>query len=139
MNNGTMIKTIFLKATPEKVWAYLTEADKLGEWFHPAKETLKAGSDYALMSTTKTDPESKVCWGEVLKANPFDLLIYSFTHDHLAGHETTVRWDLAPLHGGTQLMMTHSGLGESADPLGMLTDHDIGWDEHFGQLREAFA
>jgi len=139
MQNGTLIKTIFLKATPEKVWSYLTEADKLGEWFHPAKENLKAGSSYALKSASEPDPDCKLCWGEVLKANPFDLLIYSFTHDHLAGHETTVRWDLAPVHGGTQLVMTHSGLEEAADPLGMLASHDAGWDKHFGQLREALT
>jgi len=134
MQNGTLIKTIFLKASPEKVWAYLTESDKLGEWFHKAKETLTEGTDYALLSDS--DDNCNVCWGKVLEAKPHSKLVYSFTHDHLGGHETTVTWELAAAYGGTHLVMTHAGLETSAAPLDMLTAHDAGWDNHFSKLRE---
>ena len=137
MQNGTLIKTLFLKATPEKVWAYLTESDKLAEWFHGSRETLTEGQDYYLLSTEKKD--TNLCWGKVLEASPHDKLVYTFTHDHLAGHETTVTWELEAAFGGTQLVMTHSGLDGVAEPLGMLSSHDKGWDDHFSRLREKVA
>ncbi|MBL4639018.1 MAG: SRPBCC domain-containing protein [Kordiimonadaceae bacterium] len=137
MQNGTLIKTLFLKATPEKVWAYLTESDKLAEWFHGSRETLTKGQDYHLLSSDKED--TNLCWGKVLEANPHDKLVYTFTHDHLAGHETTVMWELEAAFGGTQLVMTHSGLDSAAEPLGMLNSHDKGWDDHFSRLHEKVA
>jgi uncharacterized protein YndB with AHSA1/START domain len=45
-----MVKTIYLKAPRERVWAYLTDADKLARWFHEADTALEVGQDYALMS-----------------------------------------------------------------------------------------
>lgn len=134
MQNGTLVKTIFLKATPESVWAYLTEADKLGEWFHKAKETLTEGNEYALLSDS--DDNCSVCWGKVLEAKPHSKLVYSFTHDYLGSHKTTVTWELSAQCDGTQLVMTHTGLETSAKPLDMLTSHDKGWDDHFIKLRE---
>lgn len=134
MQNGTLLKTIFLKATPEKVWAYLTESEKLGEWFHESDKTLSEGNDYALV--TPDGSGTKMCWGKVLESSPFTKLIYTFTHDHLAGHETTVIWELEPAYGGTQLLMTHTGLEGATEPLNMLASHDGGWDDHLGKLRK---
>jgi len=137
MQKGTLVKTLFLKAPPEKVWAYLTESDKLAEWFHRSRDNLRQGEAYALLSDD--NPENNICWGKILQATPHSKLVYSFTHDHLAGHETTVTWELAAQHGGTQLVMTHEGLQTSAAPLDMLSGHDKGWDDHFIKLREKAA
>jgi len=135
MQNGTLVKTIFLKASPEKVWAFLTESDKLALWFHATRKDLKSGDAYALIG----DDDQDLCWGKVLEANPPTKLVYTFTHDHMARHETTVTWELAPVLGGTQLVMTHTGLDTAAEPLEMLCDHDKGWDDHFAKLREKTA
>lgn len=43
MSTTTIQKSLFLKASRETVWAYLTEKDKLGEWFHPADRDLAEG------------------------------------------------------------------------------------------------
>ena len=138
MQNGTLIKTLFLKATPEKVWAYLTESDKLAEWFHGSRENLQEGAKYELV-TNHSDDDCAMCWGKVLEASPHSKLVYTFTHDHLAGHETTVMWELQAAFGGTQLLLTHTGLDTAPEPLGMLNSHDKGWDDHFGRLREKTA
>lgn len=132
MQNGTLIKTLFLKANPEKVWAYLTEKDKLAQWFNPAREDLHEGKDYMLLN----DKGEDTCWGKVLESNPPHKLVYSFTHNFMNQHETTVTWELEASNGGTQLVMTHTGLDGTSAPLEMLADHDEGWDEHFAMLRK---
>ena len=40
MSTSTINKSIFLAASREVVWDYLTDKDKLGEWFHPAAANL---------------------------------------------------------------------------------------------------
>jgi len=37
MNTTTITKSIFFNAPRETVWAFLTDKDKLGEWYHPAE------------------------------------------------------------------------------------------------------
>lgn len=132
MQNGTLVKTLFLKASPEKVWAYLTEKDKLAKWFNPSGDNLSNGKDYVLLN----DKGEKMCWGTVLESTPHSKLVYSFTHDFMNQHKTLVTWDLEASNGGTQLVMTHTGLDGTSAPLEMLADHDEGWDEHFAQLRK---
>jgi len=136
MSHTHLIKTIFIDTTPDNVWTYLTDKDKLGEWFHPAKQNLKHGGDYQLLN----DAGDNMCWGRVVEATAPSKLIYTFTHDHLAGVETTVIWELSEVHGGTMVKLTHYGFEDaSVDTLGMLISHDKGWDGFLGRLRELAA
>lgn len=135
MQKGTLIKTLFLRASPEKVWAYLTESNKLATWFHEATNDLADQQDYTLLN----DDGEKLCWGTVTESEPHSRLKYTFHHNYPGGHGTTVLWELQPLHGGTQLLLTHSGLDEAEVPADALASHDKGWDEHFLKLRESIA
>lgn len=136
MSHTRLEKTIFINSTPENVWLYLTDKDKLGEWFHQGTTDLKPGSDYKLLK----DDGSPLCWGKVTEANPPHKLTYTFTHDHLKGVETTVIWELIPVHGGTMVKLTHYGFEDAnVDTLGMLINHDKGWDGHLGRLRDMAA
>ena len=45
MTDTVLQKSIYLKATPAQVWAYLTDPDKLAIWFHKPKTALVEG-DY---------------------------------------------------------------------------------------------
>jgi len=136
MSDTRMEKTIFINSTPENVWHYLTDKDKLGEWFHRGKDDLEKGKDYQLLK----DDGDKLCWGRVVEANAPTKLVYTFTHDHLKGTETTVIWELSPVHGGTMLKLTHYGFeAADVDTLEMLINHDKGWDKHLGRLRELAA
>lgn len=128
-------KTIFIKASPSRVWMYLTDKDKLGEWFHPANTQLKKGEPYALMKDGK-----KLCWGTVIEAKKPHRLVYTFTHEWLKGVETTVEWSLSAVHGGTMLKLVHYGFEDApVDHLDKLCSHDKGWDDHFSRLREKAA
>ncbi len=141
MSNDTIIKTIVLNAPPETVWEYLVDKDKLGEWFHPAKETLAAGQAYALIDDAKAAEPSDMCWGEVTEMNAPSRLQYTFTVKPLGGAMTTVTWQLESVHGGTKLTMTHEGIGAAAGDaaFGLLSALDKGWDQHFAKLRSMVA
>jgi len=137
MSATTITKTIFLKASRETVWAYLTEKDKLTEWFHPAAANLTEGQPYVLLADA-ADADSKMCWGDVLSANKPSFLSYTFTVKPMNGAMTTVNWTLEEAAGGTRITMTHEGIEDACGDaaLGLLMALDKGWDEHFGKLRE---
>ena len=135
MSKSTIMKSAFFAATPDTVWAYLTEADKLGEWYHPARQDLGANQDYELYNTDNGD---KWIWGSVLEWNPPKKLVYTFIIPPLEAISSTVTWVLEEIHGGTQLLLTHEGIGELGDEaLGLLMALDDGWDKHIAGLREA--
>ena len=133
----TITKTVFFKASRDTVWAFLTEKDKLAEWFHPAEADLTAGADYALLGRSAEGDMVKQCWGTVEHWVPPSKLIYSFTVKPLNGVMTTVTWTLNEAHGGTRLTLNHEGLAAAGDAaLGLLMALDAGWDEHLGRLRK---
>lgn len=133
-DSDTISKTIFINATPEIVWEYLTQKDKLALWFHPADADLQLDADYALRASDSGD---KLCWGRVLEMQPPSHMIWSFTVQPLQGAVTTVRWSLQPVANGTRITLVHSGVGKAAGDaaMGLLLALDKGWDEHFAALR----
>lgn len=140
MSATNISKTIFLAASRETVWAYLTEKDKLGEWFHPAEADLLEGQPYALLGDA-ADSNSKMCWGEVLSAKKPSFLSYTFTVKPLGGAMTTVNWTLENAAGGTRVTLHHEGIAEAGGEavLGLLLALDEGWDQHFSRLRSKTA
>lgn len=135
MTDIAIRKTIFLKADPDTVWAFLTEAEKLARWFNPADGDLAEGEEFRLLG----DDGSPVCWGAVRAAERPGRLAYSFTAKPLDGHMTEVEWLLEPVPGGTRLSLTHTGLPAGAEAFGLVLAFDKGWDEHLAQLRPATA
>jgi len=135
MSATTITKTVFFSASRETVWKYLTDKDKLGEWFHPATKNLAAGQEYELTGQNHDGTSNKICWGEVETFNPPAELVYSFTVGPLGGQMTKVRWVLEEVGGGTRLTLEHSGLETSGDAYGIVMALDNGWDQHFGKLR----
>lgn len=141
MNTDTLEKTIFLNAPPETVWQYLVDKDKLATWFHPAKDNLAAGEDYALMGKNDAGDPEPICWGRVLEMESPTRLVQTFTIKPLATSETTLVWSLEATQGGTRLHLLHSGIGKASGDaaLQMLMALDAGWDKHFGKLRTCAA
>ncbi len=134
MSNATITKTAFFAATPEVVWCYLTEADKLGEWYHPARQDLQANQDYELYN--KENGERWI-WGSVLEWNPPSKLVYTFIIPPLEATSSTVTIILEEAHGGTRLTLIHEGVEQLGDAaLSLLMPLDDGWDEHLGSLRK---
>lgn len=131
MSDAVMVKTIYLKATPEKVWRYITKKELLAQWFHETDRDLTEKSAFQYFSFHDDKPDRKLMWGDVLEVDPPRKLVHTFTHQWLKGVITTVTWDLIPVEGGTQLTLTHEGINTFEE----LTGHDKGWDEHLLRLR----
>jgi len=137
MSTTVINKSIFLAASRDTVWEYLTDKDKLGQWFHPAAENLTAGKPYRLLKDA-ADADSKICWGDVLSAEKPATLSYTFTIGGPMGDNvSTVHWTLEDAAGGTRVTLVHEGVSEAVGDaaLGLIMALDKGWDEHFSKLR----
>jgi uncharacterized protein YndB with AHSA1/START domain len=128
----TLQKTIYLKADKPTVWGYLTDPDKLAIWFHKPAKTLQAGERYEMFGT---DSGKKLMWGEVLAADPYDHLSYSFTIGPMGDAVSTVTWTLEDVAGGTRLSLNHAGLPEGVAAFDLTLALDKGWDDHLGRMR----
>ncbi|WP_170409053.1 SRPBCC family protein [Ruegeria atlantica] len=134
MTETVLQKTIFLRAEPETVWAYLTEPERLAEWFHKPERPLAAGQKLEMFGTTSGD---LLIWGEVRAARPPEYLEYTFTIKPLGDAVSVVKWTLDAVPGGTRLGLVHEGLPQSAEAFGLILSLDSGWDEHFAKMRTA--
>jgi len=137
MSDTTLIKTFIFTATRETIWSFLTEKDKLAQWFHPATSDLVEGEDYALVREDDEGMQVKQCWGTVLHMDKPNKLVYSFIIAPFNGAATTVTWTLEEIQGGTKLTLQHEGIREAAGDtaMGLLLALDKGWDQHAGTLR----
>ncbi|WP_299780351.1 SRPBCC domain-containing protein [uncultured Roseobacter sp.] len=134
MTDTVLRKTIFLKASRAKVWAYLTEPEHLAEWFHPPKVTLTAGTKLEMFGAQSGD---KLIWGEVKAAREPEYLEYSFTVKPMGDAESLVKWTLTEVAGGTQLSLEHEGLPQGAEAFDLTLSLDKGWDGHLMDMRKA--
>jgi len=131
MTDTILQKSIYLKATPAQVWAYLTEPAKLAIWFHKPKAALVEG-EYEMFGAESGD---KLMWGEVLLAEPFSRLEYTFTIAPMGDMVSTVRWNLEEVAGGTRLSLSHDGLPPGEEAFGLTLALDKGWDDHLARMR----
>lgn len=136
MTTTSLQKTIYLKAEKSEVWAFLTDPEKLSQWFHRPAAPLKQGADYAMFGTTSGD---KLMWGTVTTARPHDYLEYTFTITPMGDTVSTVSWTLDDVPGGTRLSLSHNGLPQGAEAFGLTLALDTGWDEHFTRLRTGIS
>lgn len=129
---STIEKSIYLPAPKQAVWLYLTDAKKLGDWFHPSDTDMVPGAAYTLSSQKDGD---RMCWGMVEEARPHDYLKWSFTVGPANGAMSTVEWRLEEAAGGTRLSLTHSNLPADPDGFGLVLALDKGWHGFLMNLR----
>jgi len=140
MTSTTVItKTSFFDAPREVIWSFLTDKDKLAEWYHPAEKDLAPGEDYNLFRKADDGAHVRQIWGRVIEMAAPDKLVMTFCIDPFGGRETTVTWVLEAAAGGTRLSLTHDGIAEAAGgaALPLLQALDHGWDAHIQRLRDA--
>lgn len=131
MTDTIIRKSIYLKAAPAEVWAWLTDPDKLAIWFHKPPSELTEG-DYEMFGTESGD---RLMWGTVLVSKPHTQLEYTFTIAPMGDKVSTVRWRLAEVPGGTNLSLVHEGLPQGEEAYGLTLALDKGWDDHLGRMR----
>ncbi len=136
MTEAKLVKTIYLDAPRARVWTYLTEPEKLARWFHEGRETMKAGSDYALLRENPDAEDKRLLWGDVLETDEPNRLVYTFSYHGGPKAASVVEWTLTDLADGTVLTMTHTFDAVEADRvISEMKGTDRGWDEHLTRLR----
>lgn len=133
MTKTILRKSIYLRATPPQVWAYLTDPDKLAIWFHKPPAPLGEG-EYEMFGVESGD---KLMWGKVLVAEPFKRLEYTFTIAPMGDKTSTVKWSLEEVPGGTNLSLRHEGLPQGEEAFGLTLALDKGWDDHLARMRDS--
>ncbi|MFD3189444.1 SRPBCC domain-containing protein [Sedimentitalea sp. HM32M-2] len=132
MTETVIRKSIYLRATPEQVWAYLTDPDKLALWFHRPEAPLQQGEALQMYGTDSGD---LLIWGAVKVARPPEYLEYSFAVKPMGDAVSLVKWTLRPVPGGTRLSLEHSGLPQGVEAFGLTLSLDKGWDDHIARMR----
>ena len=135
----TITKSVLLNASRETVWAFLTNKDKLGEWYHPAEADLADGEVYSLYRMDENNKKEVQITGRVLEMNPPSRLVTTFVIGPFQGKETTVKWVLEEVAEGTRLSLTHEGIAEAAGDAAMhlFSALDNGWDTHLSELHKS--
>ncbi len=132
MTETSIQKSIYLNATPDEVWDYLTDPDKLAIWFHKPGAALAQGEPMEMCGTESGEP---MIWGTVNVARKPEYLEYTFTIKPMGDAASLVKWTLVPVPGGTRLSLEHSGLPQGAEAFGLTLALDKGWDDHISRMR----
>jgi uncharacterized protein YndB with AHSA1/START domain len=126
----------------ERVWAFLTEAEKRAKWLAAGPMELHAGGQVALHfrhadlaapaepvpDQFKKHEAGHRLDGRIIRCEPPRLL--SYTWDEASGHESEVTFELTPEGRDVVLVLTHRLLPDRATMLGVAT----GWHAHLGIL-----
>lgn len=121
-------KDIFIKASPERVFRALTEAEDLERWFvQKAEIDLRPGGAIRL----EWGPGSAEVGTIQVLEPPYRL---SFTWEALEPSPTTVDFVLTAESGGTRLHLRHSGIGAGDDWDTYYSSVDGGWEKHLGAM-----
>lgn len=136
MTDTEIRKSIHIAASRETVWDYLTQADLLGRWFHPAEADLRDDTDYTLLSQNDGD---RMCWGKVVEMRRPEYMRWDFTVGPMQGAMSTVEWTLEEAPDGTRLTLEHSGLPQSKDGFGLVLALDKGWHGFLANLQSLAA
>lgn len=101
----------WLDASPERVWAALTDSDEFDAWYMASSRIgCKAGDGIDMV----TGPARFHWTGRILAFEPFSLLEYEMNaepRDFLPqGERSVVRYALEPRDGGTLLRLRHTNL-----------------------------
>jgi uncharacterized protein YndB with AHSA1/START domain len=121
-------RTWELPRPPQEVWSYLTERELLSKWLMETDMRPVVGRPFRFTCETVTE-----C--EILEAEPFVRLVYTWRPDSTAGGATftsKVAWTLSPMGNGTQLQLVHDGFPTGEEAIG----HDSAWKMTVGKMAE---
>jgi len=129
-----VIREMYIAASPEEVFPYLTEGDKYVLWMGLAAEiSARPGGVFRI------DPNTRdIIAGEFVEIIAPRRVVFTWGFA-AAGHpmpagSTRVEIDLEPHEGGTLLRLTHRGL-----PADMKQRHESGWDHYWNRLQMVMA
>jgi len=117
-------------APPETAWAFVTEPDRIAEWFTDASPLGKIGDSYRL-----DFGEGSVVEGVVTAIR----LGHSFSHtwawaDAGPSEPTLVTWTVRPTDAGSEIELLHGGWTEAGADDATRDDHEAYWSGYMDDL-----
>jgi uncharacterized protein YndB with AHSA1/START domain len=131
-DNEPLFKEIYIKASPEQVFSFLSEHDKFLRWMERALDIdARPGGIFRL------DPNGKeIVRGEFLEIDFPHRIMFSWGFEvgdmDVPLGSTVVEITLTPDGDGTILRLTHRDLPREGD---VRARHEGGWVHHLGRLQ----
>lgn len=142
---GTIVFRRVLPGPVERVWAYLTESDKRGQWLATGEMELEVGGRvelkfcHANLSPVAEEIPAKyeeladgaAFTGRVTRCEPPRVLAYTWAESW--GEDSEVTFELTPRGDDVLLQLTHRRLGDKRETLISVA---AGWHTHLGILAD---
>lgn len=140
--SGTLYFKRMLPGPVERVWEYLTDSEKRGQWLASGKMELEAGGkvelifDHQKLTPHDERPPEKykdftgvtTYQGKIKRLDPPRLLSFSWEEE---SGESEVTFELTPKGERVLLELTHRNLG---DDMNQIISGSAGWHTHLGIL-----
>jgi uncharacterized protein YndB with AHSA1/START domain len=137
LSRGTIVATVEIEATPERVFAALSTAEVAEWWGSPElyrvtrfTADLRPGGAWR-SEGLGADGKPFSVGGEILEVDPPRLLVQTWNHDWGSGGSTIVRYQIDPIPGGSRLTVRHEGFAPDSDDC---RSHAAGWERVLGWL-----
>jgi uncharacterized protein YndB with AHSA1/START domain len=127
-----------IDASPETVWEFLVDPEKLGRWMGEGAELdPQPGGLYRVRVVP-----SHIARGEFVELDPPHRVVFTWGWEEDASSpgtvppgSSTIEIELEPREGGTFLRFTHRDLPNDASG----ESHGVGWDHYLSRLVTAAA
>jgi uncharacterized protein YndB with AHSA1/START domain len=119
-------------AAPDVAWSYVTDPDRVAEWFTAASPVGAVGDPYVL-----DFGEGSVVEGEIVELEPGTRFAHRWAWlDAEPRQETQVTWQLRPIDGGTEIELVHDGWEAAGADATIRDDHEAYWSGYLDDLRD---
>jgi uncharacterized protein YndB with AHSA1/START domain len=133
MADRTIELTTGIDASPEAVFRALVEADELARWFPShAESDPRPGGSFAYRFDFGDPEKDHLSEGRYHELVPNERVSYPW---QAPLGPTEVEFRVRPANGGTELQLSHSGWGESAEWEQSQENHRQGWSFFLGNLK----
>ncbi len=141
MEYGSIVRELFVEASPEVVYDVVSRPEHLREWW-PDDADFEATPGGTGHLTFGTDADATVESFTVVEATPPQLFSFRWTHPAgevaAPGNSLLVTFELTAADGGTRLHMTETGFRERGWEAAVLEEqyaaHATGWDHYLPRL-----
>lgn len=126
---STVRITRLFSAAPERVWAALTRAEALTEWFWPSRLGAKVSVDLCEGGSYRIEAADMAVSGEYREISEPTRLVFTWRWDGEAD-ESPVTIELAGRDGKTELVLRHDRLADAHTS----DQHTQGWNDCLDRL-----
>lgn len=130
-----IVLTIHTPASPERVWATLTEPDRIADWFTEASPLGAVGDTYRL-----DFGDGSVVEGVIQRLDAGRAFAHTWVWLGVEPiQETTVTWTIEAVDGGTRVVLTHDGWADAGLDEAARDDHESYWSGYLDDLSDVLA